>query len=145
MPNPDRFKKVVVLMGGESAERAISLQSGSNVLAALQASGVDAVSFDPKEARQLPDFGIESLRGYDAAFVALHGVGGEDGVIQAVLEYLRVPYTGSGVQASAVAMDKIVTKQVWQSLSMPTPDYFVVKNEATLSQVQRNMSSGIYA
>ena len=113
------FGKVAVLMGGKSAERAVSLTSGGMVLAALRASGIDAHAFDPSER------GLEALisERFARAFIALHGRFGEDGVVQGALEYLGLPYTGSGVLASALAMDKLRTKQVWQACGLPTPPF----------------------
>ncbi len=119
------FGRVAVLYGGLSAEREVSLNSGAAVLAALQAAGVDAYGIDVGEdlaARLLSDRP-------DRVFIALHGRGGEDGSLQGMLEYLRLPYTGSGVMASALAMDKLRTKQVWQSLGLPTPAYAVLRAE----------------
>jgi D-alanine-D-alanine ligase len=113
------FGKVAVLMGGSSAEREISLLSGNGVLKALKSKGVDAHAFDPAE-RDLFELRRE---GYARCFIALHGRGGEDGTIQGALEVLGVPYTGSGVLGSALAMDKVRTKQVWESCSLPTPAY----------------------
>jgi D-alanine-D-alanine ligase len=113
------FGKVAVLMGGASAEREISLMSGNGVLKALKSKGVDAHAFDPAE-RDLFELRRE---GYARCFIALHGRGGEDGTIQGALEVLGVPYTGSGVLGSALAMDKVRTKQVWKSNSLPTPPY----------------------
>jgi D-alanine-D-alanine ligase len=115
--SPREFGKVAVLMGGRSAERAVSLKSGSMVLAALKKKGVDAYAFDPKE------HGIGALieERFDRAFVILHGRYGEDGTIQGALELLGIPYTGSGVLASALAMDKWRTKLVWQACGIPTP------------------------
>ncbi len=117
-----RFGKVAVLMGGRSAEREISLKSGAMVLAALKKSGVDAHAFDPREE------GLEALkaRRFDRAFVALHGRFGEDGTVQGALEYLGIPYTGSGVMASAIAMDKWRTKLLWQAAGVPTPPWELV-------------------
>jgi D-alanine-D-alanine ligase len=114
---PRDFGKVAVLMGGRSAERAVSLKSGERVLAALKARGVDAHAFDPKER------GIGALveERFARAFVILHGRYGEDGTIQGALELLGIPYTGSGVLASALAMDKWHAKLVWQSCGIPTP------------------------
>ena len=109
--------KVAVLFGGDSAEREVSLMSGSGVLAALRARGVDAHAFDPAE-RELIDLQRE---GYARCFIALHGRHGEDGAIQGALELLRIPYTGSGVMASALAMDKVTTKRLWQAEALPTP------------------------
>ncbi len=113
------FGKVAVLFGGRSAEREISLKSGNMVLQALQGRGVDAHAFDPR------DEGLEQLiaRHFDRAFIALHGRFGEDGTVQGALEYLGVPYTGSGVMASAIAMDKWRTKLLWQAAGIPTPPY----------------------
>jgi D-alanine-D-alanine ligase len=112
-----RFGKVAVLMGGKSAEREISLMSGSGVLKALQARGVDAHAFDPAE-RDLFELRRE---GFARCFIALHGRGGEDGTVQGALEVLGLPYTGSGVLGSALAMDKARTKLVWQASGLPTP------------------------
>jgi len=106
-------------MGGRSAEREISLKSGTMVLAALKKGGVDAHAFDPR------DNGLDALisQRFDRAFVALHGRFGEDGTVQGALEYLGIPYTGSGVMASALAMDKWRTKLLWQAAGLPTPPY----------------------
>jgi len=109
--------KTAVLMGGSSAEREISLMSGGGVLAALQAEGVDAHAFDPA-ARDLSDLKRE---GFARVFIALHGRHGEDGTVQGALELMGLPYTGSGVMASAIAMDKTMTKRVWLAEGLPTP------------------------
>jgi D-alanine-D-alanine ligase len=114
--------KVAVLMGGPSAEREISLISGKAVLAALQSKGVDAHAFDPAE-RELFDLKRE---GYARVFIALHGRFGEDGTVQGALEVMRLPYTGSGVMASALAMDKWRTKLVWDASGIPTPRFAMV-------------------
>jgi D-alanine-D-alanine ligase len=111
--------KVAVLMGGTSAERQISLMSGTGVLAALHSQGVDAHSFDPAE-RELVELKRE---GFARCFIALHGRHGEDGSVQGALELLGIPYTGSGVMASAIAMDKVMTKRVWIAEGLPTPRY----------------------
>lgn len=111
--------KVAVLMGGTSAEREISLMSGGGVLAALQSRGVDAHAFDPA-ARALDELKRE---GFARCFIALHGRHGEDGTVQGALELLGIPYTGSGVMASAIAMDKVMTKRVWLAEGLPTPRY----------------------
>ena len=113
------FGKVAVLMGGSSAEREISLLSGNGVPKALKSKGVDAHAFDPSE-RDLFELKRE---GYARSFIALHGRGGEDGTIQGALEVLGIPYTGSGVLGSALAMDKVRTKQVWMASGLPTPPY----------------------
>jgi len=109
--------KVAVLLGGTSAEREISLMSGGGVLAALQSLGVDVIGFDPAE-RDLSDLKRE---GVARCFIALHGRHGEDGTVQGALELLGIPYTGSGVMASAVAMDKVMTKRLWLADGLPTP------------------------
>ena len=116
------FGKVAVLMGGPSSEREISFLSGKAVLAALVAKGVDAHAFDPKE-RPLADLARE---GFDRVFIALHGRFGEDGTVQGALETMGIRYTGSGVMASALAMDKLRTKLVWIASGIPTPRYAVV-------------------
>ncbi|WP_027896001.1 D-alanine--D-alanine ligase [Zestomonas thermotolerans] len=115
--DPRAFGRVAVLFGGKSAEREISLKSGSAVLAALQSAGIDAFGID------VGDDILVRLAGerIDRAFIVLHGRGGEDGSMQGLLECAGIPYTGSGVLASALAMDKLRTKQVWQSLGLPTP------------------------
>ncbi|MEY4505628.1 MAG: hypothetical protein RL297_206 [Pseudomonadota bacterium] len=109
--------KVAVLMGGRSAEREVSLMSGRGVLAALRSQGVDAHAFDPAEQS------LEALReqGVQRCFIALHGRFGEDGTVQGALELLGIPYTGPGVMASAVAMDKLMTKRIWLAEGLPTP------------------------
>ena len=118
MSNALKFGKVAVLLGGKSAEREVSLDSGRAVLEALIRSGVEAEAFDPQERC------VTELVNYDRAFIVLHGRGGEDGQIQGVLEWLNIPYTGTGVQGSAIGMDKIKTKQVWQGSELPTaPPY----------------------
>src|SRR2546430_5256259 len=103
------FGRVAVLLGGKSAEREVSLKSGTMVLNALRSRGVDAHGFDPKER----DVAALVKERFDRAFIALHGRFGEDGTVQGVLEWLGIPYTGSGVLASALAMDKLRTKRIW--------------------------------
>jgi D-alanine-D-alanine ligase len=129
--NPRAFGKVAVLMGGRSAERPVSLRSGERVLAALKAKGVDARAFDPKER------GIEALRAerFDRAFVILHGRFGEDGTVQGALELLGIPYTGSGVLASALAMDKWHAKLVWQACGIPTPRSELLARDSDMQAV----------
>ena len=129
--HPD-FGKVAVLMGGHSAEREISLQSGTAVLKALQAAGVDAHGLDAAD-RGLVD--ALASGGYTRVFIALHGRGGEDGVIQGLLDVLELPYTGSGVLGSALAMDKLRTKQVWESAGIPTPAFAILRDAADLETV----------
>ncbi|MBV1885153.1 MAG: D-alanine--D-alanine ligase [Gammaproteobacteria bacterium] len=116
-------------MGGCSAEREISLQSGKAVLEALVSVGVDAVGVDGK------DLDCNDLRDYDRVFIALHGRGGEDGSIQGALEHLGIPYTGSAVLASALAMDKIRCKQLWTGIGLSTPKFYTPSNEAQLVNV----------
>ena len=113
------FGKVAVLMGGASAEREVSLMSGGGVLKALQSQGIDAHAFDPSE-RPLDDLKRE---GFVRCFIALHGRFGEDGTVQGALELLGIPYTGSGVMASSIAIDKVMTKRVWMAEGIPTPKY----------------------
>ncbi len=113
------FGKVAVLFGGSSAEREISIMSGTGVLDALRSRGVDAHAFDPAE-RDLIDLKRE---GFARCFVVLHGRHGEDGTVQGALELLGIPYTGSGVMASSVAMDKVMTKRIWHADGLPTPRY----------------------
>ena len=122
--------KVAVLMGGSSAERDVSLMSGSGVLQALRASGVDAHPFDPA----YNDLGDLKRHGYQRCFIALHGRHGEDGTVQGALELLGIPYTGSGVLASSIAMDKIMTKRLWRAEGLPTPDWRLVANAAETEQ-----------
>ena len=119
MNAPAGFGKVAVLLGGKSAEREISLMSGSGVLKALRTKGIDAQAFDPAE-RDLFDLKRE---GFARCFIALHGRGGEDGTLQGALEMLGVPYTGSGVMGSAIGMDKWRSKMIWQACGLPTPRY----------------------
>lgn len=123
------FGKVAVLMGGDSSEREISLISGTAVLAALQSRGVDAQTFDP---RGTP---VESLKsaGFDRAFNILHGPGGEDGLMQGALEWLGMPYTGSGVLASALTMDKLKTKRVVVGAGIVAPEYAVLTSSKDLA------------
>ena len=115
--DPAALGKVAVLTGGSSAEREISLLSGAGVLAALRSQGVDAEAFDPAQ-RELAEL---KHAGFARCFVALHGRHGEDGTVQGALELLGIPYTGSGVLASAIAIDKTMTKRVWQAAGLPTP------------------------
>src|SRR3982751_5292796 len=115
----DDFGKVAVLLGGPSSEREISLLSGNAVVGALRGQGVDAHPYDPAEQ----DVWALRRAGYDRAFIALHGRFGEDGTVQGALETLKIPYTGSGVMASALAMDKWRTKLVWQATGIPTPRF----------------------
>ena len=135
MSTPSELGKVAVLLGGRSAEREVSLKSGSMVLKALRSRGVDAHPFDPAER------GLEELvrEKFSRAFIALHGRFGEDGTVQGVLEWLGIPYTGSGVLASALAMDKLRTKRIWQAEKLPTPPYAVLDKTTDLRAVAKRL------
>lgn len=121
----NNFGKVGVLFGGRSAEREVSLMSGSGVLKALQSKGIDAHPFDPAE-RSLSELEAEK---FDRVFIALHGRYGEDGTLQGVLEQLGIPYTGSGVMASSIGMDKVMTKRIWLNHGLPTPRFAVLDSK----------------
>ena len=127
-PDVQSLGRVAVLMGGRSAEREISIMSGTGVLAALKAKGVDAHSFDPAH-QPLSEL---TAQGFDRCFICLHGRYGEDGTVQGALELLDLPYTGAGVLASSVAMDKVMTKRIWSAEGLPTPAWRLVDSaEAT--------------
>jgi D-alanine-D-alanine ligase len=128
---PRDFGRVAVLFGGRSAEREISLLSGKAVLAALQRAGVDAHAFDPAE-REIFDLKRE---GFERVFIALHGRYGEDGTVQGALELMGIPYTGSGVMASALAMDKVRTKMVWVACGLPTPKWEVLHADSDWKRI----------
>lgn len=135
MISPDRFGKVAVLMGGLSAEREVSLRSGAAVLQALQQRGVDTHGVDVGR-----DIVSVLLQGqFDCAFIALHGRGGEDGVIQGMLQTLNIPYTGSGVLGSALSMDKLRSKQVWQAIGLPTPAFMRLGVDSDWAAVVENL------
>jgi D-alanine-D-alanine ligase len=132
LPTPKELGKVAVLMGGWSAERDVSLNSGQAVLKALLNRGVNATAIDVKRETVL----MELQQGnFDRAFVILHGPGGEDGVIQGALEVMNIPYTGSGVMASAIAMDKLRTKQLLAGANLPTPKHMVLDDNTDLNYV----------
>ncbi len=135
-----KFGKVAVLFGGRSAEREVSLKSGTAVLAALRRSGVDAHPFDPavRELQALRD------EGYDRVFIALHGRFGEDGTVQGALELMGIPYTGSGVLASALAMDKWRSKLVWQAAGLPIPDYTLLDEGTNLDAVASQLGLPLF-
>jgi D-alanine-D-alanine ligase len=120
--NTSNFGKVAVLMGGYSAEREVSFMSGQGVLQALISRGVDAHAFDPAER----DISQLKTDGFDRCFIALHGRFGEDGTVQGALELLGIPYTGSGVMASSVAIDKVMTKRIWSAEGLPTPKHLLL-------------------
>jgi D-alanine-D-alanine ligase len=130
------FGKVGVLFGGRSAEREVSLMSGTGVLAALQSKGVDAHAFDPAE-RGLAELAAEK---FDRVFIALHGRYGEDGTLQGALEQLGVPYTGPGVMASSIAMDKVMTKRIWLACGLPTPKFLVLDSHSSTAEQLRVVS-----
>ncbi len=129
------FGKVAVLMGGPSAEREVSLMSGTGIVKALKERGVDAHAFDPSE-RDIFDLKRE---GFARVFVALHGRFGEDGTVQGALEVMKLPYTGSGVMASALAMDKWRTKMIWQSAGIPTPQYRLLNGSSDWHQTTQDL------
>ena len=118
-PIDSNFGKVAVLLGGQSAEREVSLMSGRGVLEALRARGVDAHAFDPSER----DIGELKREQFERCFIVLHGRFGEDGTVQGALELMGIPYTGSGVMASSMAIDKVMTKRVWRAEGLPTPGW----------------------
>lgn len=131
--------KVAVVLGGSSGEREVSLMSGSGVYDALIAEGVQAVKFDPKEQSVK-----ELLDGkFDRAFLILHGKGGEDGVIQGMMEYIGLPYTGSGVQASAIGMDKVATKTIWSASGIPVPKGMVLRGEKDCKEALECLGSDL--
>jgi D-alanine-D-alanine ligase len=138
--SPASFGKVAVLFGGRSAEREVSLKSGAAVLAALLRSGVDAYPFDPS---------VQNLQalvddGFDRAFIALHGRYGEDGTVQGALELLGIPYTGSGVMASALGMDKWRSKLVWQAAGLPIPDYVLLDEHSDWKSVVQQLGLPLF-
>ena len=133
--DPKVFGKVAVLMGGWSAERQVSLWSGEGVTKALQARGVDAHGLDIAEPAQL--FALKA-QGYSRVFNILHGTGGEDGTVQAILDLLGLPYPGSGVAASAIAMDKLATKRIWKAEGLPTPEFRVLASVADAEAAARH-------
>lgn len=138
--NPASFGKVAVLFGGRSAEREVSLKSGAAVLAALQRSGVDAHAFDPA-TRNLQELVGE---GFERAFIALHGRFGEDGTVQGALELLGIPYTGSGVMASALGMDKWRTKLVWQAANLPVPNYALLDERSDWDAIAQQLGLPLF-
>uniref|UniRef100_UPI0035A11EAC D-alanine--D-alanine ligase n=1 Tax=Neisseria weixii TaxID=1853276 RepID=UPI0035A11EAC len=129
------FGKVAVLMGGFSTERDISLDSGAAIVAALKSKGVDAHAFDPKET----PLGELKTQGFQTAFNILHGTYGEDGAIQGALELMNMPYTGSGVAASAIGMDKYRCKLIWQALGLPVPEFAVLRDDSDFDAVEKTL------
>ena len=132
------FGKVAVLFGGKSAEREVSLNSGSRVLADLQRQGVDAYAFDPAERK------LDELAGFDRAFIMLHGRYGEDGTVQGTLELMGIPYTGSGVMASAIGMDKWRTKLLWRSVGLPIPEFVMLDDGTDFAAVERQLGLPLF-
>jgi len=132
-----KFGKVAVLMGGTSAERPVSLKSGAGVLAALRRQGVDAHAFDPA------DQPLDALKGYDRAFIALHGRYGEDGTIRR-LDLMGFRFTGPGVMASAVGMDKFRTKLIWQAVGLPVPEYAMLSADANFTEVEEQLGLPLF-
>jgi D-alanine-D-alanine ligase len=135
-----KFGKVAVLLGGKSAEREVSLKSGGMVLKALRSKGIDAHPFDPKEK----DFAALEKERFERVFIALHGRFGEDGTVQGILEWLGIPYTGSGVLASALAMDKLRTKRIWSAEGLPTAPHAVLTSESNLKAVCKKLGLPIF-
>ena len=133
------FGKVGVLFGGRSAERDVSLMSGAGVLKALQSKGIDAHAFDPA-VRSLAELAAEK---FDRVFIALHGRYGEDGTLQGALEQLGIPYTGSGVMASSIAMDKVMTKRIWLSHNLPTPRFVVLDSAMATQEALRQAADDL--
>jgi D-alanine-D-alanine ligase len=135
MNAPGKFGKVAVLLGGNTAEREVSLKSGSMVLAALRSKGVDAHPFDPAGR------GLQALidERYQRAFIALHGRFGEDGTVQGALEFLGIPYTGSGVLGSALAMDKLRAKRLWMAEGIPTPPCELLESKSNFEAVAKRL------
>lgn len=134
------FGKVGVLLGGRSAEREVSLKSGAAVLAALRRQGVDAHPFDPAEA----GLAVLEAAGFERVFIALHGRGGEDGRLQGALDLLGLPYTGSGVLASALGMDKWRSKLVWQAAGLPVPDFMRLDANSDAAAVVRRLGLPLF-
>jgi D-alanine-D-alanine ligase len=133
-----KFGKVAVLLGGKSGEREVSLKSGAAVLAALQAQGIDAHGFDTR------DKPLHDLEVFDRVFINLHGRFGEDGCTQGALEMLHIPYTGSGVMASAIGMDKWRTKLLWRSMNVVTPDFELVTATSDFAAIEKKLGLPLF-
>lgn len=136
----NNFGKVAVLFGGSSAEREVSLKSGSAVLAALLRQGVDAHAFDPA-VRPLADLKTE---GFDRVMIHLHGRGGEDGTVQGALELMQIPYTGPGVMASSMGMDKLRTKLIWKAMGLAVPDFVLLEDDTDFAAVEQQLGLPIF-
>ena len=133
-----KFGRVAVLLGGRSGEREVSLKSGAAVLAALQAQGIDAHGFDPR------DKPLHDLEVFDRVLINLHGRFGEDGCIQGALEMLHIPYTGSGVMASAIGMDKWRTKLLWRAMNVITPDFELVTADSDFLAIEKKLGLPLF-
>lgn len=133
-----KFGRVAVLLGGRSDEREVSLKSGAAVLAALQAQGIDAHGFDPR------DKPLHDLEDFDRIFINLHGRFGEDGCIQGALEMMQIPYTGSGVMASAIGMDKWRTKLLWRAMNVVTPDFELVTATSDFAAIEAKLGLPLF-
>ncbi|WP_374537847.1 D-alanine--D-alanine ligase [Chitinimonas taiwanensis] len=136
----NKYGKVAVVMGGSSSEREVSLMSGAGVLAALQSRGVDAHQFDPSEKP------LSALKdeGFERAFLILHGPGGEDGTIQGALDFMGLPYTGCGVMASAIGMDKLRTKLLWRALGLPIPAFELLDEHSDFAAVEAQLGLPLF-
>lgn len=137
---PAAFGKVAVILGGRSSEREVSLMSGAGVLEALRSQGVDAHAFDPA---QQPLSGLHE-QGFDRAFLILHGPGGEDGTIQGALDMMGMPYTGCGVMASAIGMDKLRTKLIWKGLGLPVPDFALLDEHSDFAAIEARLGLPLF-
>ncbi len=135
--DPKQFGKVAVVYGGHSSEREVSLWSGEAVLKSLQSQQIDAHGVDTKEVELLTYLKDEA---FDRVFIVLHGRGGEDGVLQGALEYLNIPYTGSGVLASSVGMDKLKTKQIWSALNLPVLESYIIEDSADAERLKGELT-----
>jgi len=136
--NGEKFGKVAVLLGGRSGEREISLKSGNAVLAALKQQGVNAHAFDPATQE------LNELKTFDRAFISLHGRFGEDGTIQGALDLMNIPYTGSGVMASSVGMDKWRTKLLWRTTGVITPDFELVNAQSDFAAIEKKLGLPLF-
>jgi D-alanine-D-alanine ligase len=134
----NKFGKVAVLFGGKSGEREVSIKSGSAVLAALKRQGVNAIAFDP--AHQA----LSELKQFDRAFISLHGRFGEDGTIQGALELMDIPFTGSGVMASSLGMDKWRTKLLWRAVGIATPDFELVTADSDFAAIEQKLALPLF-
>ena len=138
MANTNHFGKVAVLLGGTSGEREVSLKSGNAVLAALLRQGVNAHAFDPATQE------LSALKGFDHVMINLHGRGGEDGTIQGALELMCIPYTGSGVMASSLGMDKWRSKLLWRALNIATPDFEMINAQSDFAAIEQKLGLPLF-